>query len=58
MKPPHHYDEMTMTSPIYEEYEYEDAQAENYPELFEVIEILGRAYKKVTLVNALRNRII
>ena len=48
MKPPHHYDEMMMTSPIMEEYEDERALSEVYAKLFEVTQILERAYEKVT----------
>ena len=37
-----------MNSPIYEDYEDEEALLEAYAELFEATEILDQAYKKVT----------
>ena len=49
MKPPHHYDlMMTNSNRIFEDYEDKDAFCEVYAELFEAMEILNQAYKKVT----------
>lgn len=48
MKEPHYYDELMMTDDFEEWYEDENTLVEAYAELFEAVEILERAYKKVT----------
>ena len=49
MKHPHHYDlMMTNSNHIFEDYEDKEDLCEADTELFEAIEILNRAYKKVT----------